>query len=472
MKKPLALVALLLLGACVPDTAPQIKPIEPSALGLGTALAPRLPSDWWKAFGDPQADRLAAAVIAGNPSLQSAMARIRAAKAQIAVQNAGELPKLDLDGEEQRQLFSKDFIYPPPYAGSWRWFGSVEANFDWSLDFWGKQAALIAAAKANSQAAVLDEAGARLALSGAFAQSYINLYLAWQTIDIAAEAVAEREEILALTQRRFNSGLENTANLEQAKAQLAASRLYKLRSEAERDMLVHAIVALTGKGAADYAAIARPAPHLDTALPVPKALPADLLSRRPDILAAQARIEAAGQGRAAAKADFYPNIDLKAFLGFQAIGLSNLISGDSFTTGAGPAVHLPLFDAGKLNAQYEGATAAVDEAVAAYNGAVVNAVKQSADALTQVNSLAAQREQLQAALTASEKSYAYAKTRYQSGLSTQITLLSAQSNLLLIRQQAATLIAQEAAQRITLLLSVGGSFDPQSIDIAAKDSTP
>jgi NodT family efflux transporter outer membrane factor (OMF) lipoprotein len=292
------------------------------------------------------------------------------------------------------------------------------------------------------------------------AQTYINLLLAYQDSDIAAETVAERQEILKLTQGRFNAGLENESAVEQAKALLALARADEKRTAAQRDMDVHAIAALTGQGAAAYGTITRPAPNLDTALPLPTALPADLLARRPDILAAEARVEAAAKGREAAHADFYPNINLAAFVGFQAVGLSNLLTANSFTYGAGPAIHLPIFDAGKIRANYAGATADLDAAVDAYNGAVLDAVRQTADAMTQVASLQSQRGDQQAALDSATRSFALAQTRYKTGLSDQILMLNAESTLLTAREQMAALIANSTIQRVTLLLSVGGGFNP------------
>jgi NodT family efflux transporter outer membrane factor (OMF) lipoprotein len=213
----------------------------------------------------------------------------------------------------------------------------------------------------------------------------------------------------------------------------------------------------------------RPAPDLDATLPLPDALPADLLSRRPDILAARARIDAAAKGRDAAHADFYPNINLAAFTGFQAVGLSNLFSGNAFTMGVGPAFHLPIFDAGKLRAQYAGTTAGLDVAVADYNGAVVNAIKQAADAMTEVKSLAAQRADQQTALDSAANGFALAEERYKDGLSNQLPMLTAEETLLSARQQMAALVAESATQRVTLLLSVGGGFNPDTTSIARQE---
>jgi NodT family efflux transporter outer membrane factor (OMF) lipoprotein len=477
MKKIVRLLPLLLLSApllqgCVaaPPTTPQVKEIAPGSLGLGAEAASQFPDQWWKSFNDPQVDRLAGLVVKDNPTLAAAMARIRAAGAQLAVARAQDLPQVTLDGQEQRTLFSQDYIIPPPFGGSYRWFGQTEANLTWNLDFWGKQAALIEQARDSANAAALDAEAARLALSGAFAQTYINLYLAYVDGDIADQTVAERQDIFDLTQNRFNAGLENASALEQAKALLALARVDQRRFAAQRDMDVHAIAALTGEGAALYATIVRPTPNLDTALPLPQTLPADLISRRPDILAARARVDAAARGREAAHADFYPNIDLTASAGFQAIGLSNLFSGGAFTMGVGPALHLPIFDAGKIRAQYAGATAGLDGAVADYNGAVVGAIKQTADAMTQVQSLTAQRADQQAALDSATRAFTLAEERYKDGLSDQIPMLTAEATLLQSRQQMAALVAETTTQRITLLLSVGGGFNPpQTSTIARQD---
>jgi NodT family efflux transporter outer membrane factor (OMF) lipoprotein len=457
-----ALLSALLLTACVdaPPTTPQVSQIDQSGLGLNGEAAPHTPREWWKAFNDPQIDRLAASVIANNPTLTAAMARMRAAQAELAVNRAEDRPQVTLNGSEQRVLFSKDYIIPPPYGGSYRWYGSITADLSWNLDFWGKQAALIEKARNTADAAALDTEAAHLALSGAFAQAYINLLLNYQYGDIADATVAERTEILKITQGRFGAGLENGSAVEQAKSLLSIAKADQLRYAAAREMDIHAIAALAGQGAEAYQTITRPKPNLDVALPLPQKLPADLLARRPDILAAKARVSAAAKGREAAHADFYPDINLAAMIGFQAIGLSNLIGGDAFTMGVGPAVHLPIFDAGKIRAQYARSTADLDLAVADYNGAVLSAIKQTADAMTQVKSLEAQRAQQQDAVTSAERAFRIAEDRYRSGLATQLPMLTAESTLLEARQALAGVVAQGAQQRITLMLTVGGGFEP------------
>ena len=124
MRKPIALISALmvpvpLLGGCVdtPPTTPQVGEVQQSGLGLDGTAAPHFPREWWKAFKDPQVDRLADLVIANNPTLQGALAKLRAAQAELAVNRAEDRPQVTLDGSEQRVLFSKDYIIPPPLAG-------------------------------------------------------------------------------------------------------------------------------------------------------------------------------------------------------------------------------------------------------------------------------------------------------------------------------------------------------------------
>ena len=458
-----ALLLALPLAGCVqtPSTTPSQSEIAPASLGLGDAPAPQLQADWWKAFNDPQLDRLVDQMLAKNPTLQSALARIRAAEAEVSSARSLQYPNINIDGTDTLQLVSKEFVYPTRFGGTWQWVGDVEARLRWSLDFWGKQAALIDRARNVRQAASLDAGAARLALAGQFAQSYIALLLAWQNIDIARQTLEERQVILDLTQSRVNSGLENEASLEQAKALLAMSRMELRRAEAQRDIGVHAIAALIGRGADAYPAITRPAASVENALPLPQHLPVDLLSRRPDILAAQMRIKAASFGREAAHADFYPNIDLTAALGFLAIGFGSLFSADALTAGVGPAIHLPVFDAGRIRAEYARATADLDAAVADYNATVVNAVRQTADALTQVASLSDQRAQQKLALDSAERAFDLARERYRLGLSGQIPMLTAESTLLESRRQMAALVTQAANQRVTLLLSIGGGYNSE-----------
>jgi NodT family efflux transporter outer membrane factor (OMF) lipoprotein len=459
MRRALALAGLMaLLAGCVatPPTTPREIALKGDALGLGALPAPDIADKWWTAFGDPQLDALVDQAIKGNPSLAAALARMRMAEAQLSETRALTYPQVNLNGQEVGEHLSKNYIIPPPFGGTDRWIGTIEADLSWSLDVFGKQEAQVAQARAGAHAAALDATAARLMLEGTVTQAYIALWHAYALIDVDEQTVRQREGILSLTGGRVRAGLDTTASQKQAEALLAFSRAELTRAIAARDLAVHQIAALTGRGADAYA-IARPQIHPD-ALALPQALPADLLARRADIAAAQARIEAAVQSREVAHDAFYPDINLLALAGTAAIGLGPMFSSSSFQYGAGAAIHLPIFDAGKLRAEYAGATAGLDLAVADYNAAVVGAVKETADAITQLRAVEAQARDANIALTTAQASFDLARERYRSGLTPQQTVLDSESLLIQARTQTVALDAGTLSARVTLLMALGGGY--------------
>ncbi|HEY7976942.1 MAG TPA: efflux transporter outer membrane subunit [Rhizomicrobium sp.] len=463
------LLATTLLAGCVdaPSTVPSQTALKPQSLGLSAAPSPQIKDAWWKAFGDPQLDALVDQALAGSPTLQVALARMREAQAQLSVSRAATYPQLTLDGQEQRTHFSSNYIIPPPFGGTMRWYGQVQANLSWSLDLFGKEAAEVDAARSGAEAAALDAEAARLVLAGTVTQVYISLDRAYLLADVADETVRQREGVLRLTAGRVNSGLDSKASDEQAKALLAIAKEDLIRAQAVRDLAVHQIAALIGRGTDAYN-IARP--NLNrSALALPAVLPADLLARRADIAAAEARIDAATAGRHAAHQAFYPDINLIGAAGFAAIGLSTLFSGGSGQYGIGPAIHLPIFDAGELRAKYAGATAQLDESVANYNQSVVTAVKQTADAITQVQSLEGQAAQQGEALRASSASFDLATRRYRSGLSPQLNVLSAEDVLIQAKRQDASISADLLSSRVSLLMALGGGYAPKNSNMASNN---
>jgi NodT family efflux transporter outer membrane factor (OMF) lipoprotein len=233
--------------------------------------------------------------------------------------------------------------------------------------------------------------------------------------------------------------------------------------------MIHALAALAGKGADYYATIAPPALALDGALPLPTEIPADLLGRRPDILAAQARIDAANAGRRVARADFYPNVDLKAFIGGQALGLGALFTGGALAFGGGPAIHLPIFEGGRLKAGYKGATAQIDVAIAEYNDLVVQAVKQAADALSAIRTSQADAVQQGRALAALQDTVRLDTIRLRTGLGSRLDILASDDRLLQARQAQVNIAADGAVRRVQLLVALGGGFENGSTVASASD---
>jgi NodT family efflux transporter outer membrane factor (OMF) lipoprotein len=258
------------------------------------------------------------------------------------------------------------------------------------------------------------------------------------------------------------AGLDTRLELREAESQLPQARVARAQALAAAELAVHQLATLSGHGAEAYAAVKQPTLNLDAALPLPKDLPINLLVRRPDVLAARLQVQAADSQRLAAKAAFYPDVSLSAIAGFGAFGLNNLFNFSARGAGGGPMVSLPLFDAGRLRAQYRGSEAELDAAVAAYNSTVLEAVQQTADQLTRIDALARERIDQQTALDAAEDAYRIGEKRYQAGLSGYLSVLNVETQVLAARRDFVDILADQATARVSLLLAVGGSFDPGS----------
>jgi len=452
------------LACCTHDITPQVAAIKDRDLGLSDSIAPPVATDWWKTFGDAQLDRLVVLALKDSPTLEQARARLRAARSEADSARSQEFPQVSLDGVEERDQFSDRFVIPPPYAGTWRWIGAFGANLSWDLDLWGRQAALVSKARDLGGAAKLDVSAADLAISGALVNAYIGLDEAYKLSDVADETVTEREHIVALSARRESEGIDSRAELVQAQTLLDSARKEAERARGNCDVAIHAVVALTGQSASIYGTITRPALNKNLVLPLPQTLPADLLARRPDILAARLRIDAAMKGREAAHAAFYPDINLLGIAGFAAIGMGNLFTAQAAQYGGGAAFHLPIFDAGKLRADFEYATADLDSSVADYNSSVISAVHDTADRLTQIRSLDAQNIEQTRFSQDAQNGYDLAESRYRSGLDNQITVLNAENLLLQAREQQAEIDAARGSERVNLILAIGGGFDSARSD--------
>jgi NodT family efflux transporter outer membrane factor (OMF) lipoprotein len=462
------LVALLCDCATVPHGDKQQAPIADTKVGLaGAAVAPA-PEGWWQGFGDAQLDRMIGQALQDNPGLAQATARLRLAEAQAQAARSEQLPSAKLTGGETRLKIPSGF--PAAIAGGQTvWLGDLGAVLSWDLDLWGAHAATAAQTRVLAEAARLDVDDARLLLTGSLVQAYIDLYRSYALADIAQRTEAQRTNILNIAHQRVAAGLDTRVELREAEGALPQARLALTQAQSAQALAIHQLAALGGRGADAYAAIARPQLQLDAALPLPNELPLNLLARRPDVIAARARIEAADDGKRAARAAFYPNITLTALAGFASFSLRDLISAQSFGYGAGPGVSLPLFDGGRLRAQYRGSESALDQAVASYDDTVLRAVHQAADQLSLIDALVAEQAQQRESLNAAEEAYRLAEERYRAGLAGYLTVLNVETEVLNERRQQVDLGAALALARVSLLLAVGGSFQtPPAQSIAAR----
>ncbi|WP_419810034.1 efflux transporter outer membrane subunit [Sphingomonas sp.] len=459
MKRAALLTAALLAGCAAPATRQAVTPVSATALGLTGAPAPVVDAQWWRAFGDPQLDRVVADALAGSPTLDQALARIAQAQAQVGVRQADTGLQATLDGQVQAARLSGRYTIPPPFAGSVRTVGNIGVNLGYNLDLFGRQRAAIAGARATAEAAALDLAAARLALAGSVTQSYLDLARAELQGAVARRTIATRQESLRLVRVQIRNRLASKVQESAALTLLAQAQGALTRAAGERALAANALAALAGRGP-DYAAALLPAAlRLDAGLPMAAVVPADLLARRADIAAALVRVEAAQAGQQVARRAFYPNINLNAAIGLQAIGLGNLLSLDAGQVGVGPALSLPLFDGGRRRADLAGATAGVDLAVAQYNADVIGAMREAADAIALAGNLRQQQADAAAVTRGFAETDRLNGVRVRAGLDSKLGLVDTDVRLLDAELTQADLATEAARARVQLLLALGGGWD-------------
>ena len=451
---------LLLAGCAIPASRPQLAPKAAPDLALTGVPGPAIDADWWRAFGDPQLDRIVTDALAGNPTLDVAQARVRQAQSVLSQQRSETAPQLSVDVNPQEQRLSGAYIIPPPYGGTVRFVGTGQANLSYDLDLFGRQRAAIAGARATVQAAALDIVAARLMLAGSVVQAYSDVVRAELQAGIARQTIAARESSLRLVQVRVAHKLASKLDSEAAATLLAQARGALVGEEGARVLATDALAALAGKGADYPATIGPTALRAGNAMALPATIPADLLARRADIAAAQARIEAALAGRQVARRAYYPNVNLTALAGLQALGIGNVFTTAAFTAGVGAAVHLPLFDGGRLRAGLEGATAAVDLATAQYNDRVVGAVRDTADALARIGAIDRQRARQAEVVRGFAETGRLNGVRVASGLESRLDTIDNDVRLLDARLLDADLATDALVARVQLILALGGGFRP------------
>jgi NodT family efflux transporter outer membrane factor (OMF) lipoprotein len=318
-----------------------------------------------------------------------------------------------------------------------------------------------------------DRQAARLALSTALARGWFQLQRQASLRAVTEQAIRQRTDVLALAQQRFDAGLDTNAELRQAEALLPAARVDLAQIDESIGLVRNQIAALLGKGPDRGREIGVPQGVASVIVALPASLPAELVGRRPDIVAARWRVEAARGQIAQARAEFYPNIDLVASAGLIALGTSQFVKTGSRNWSGGPALTLPIFEGGRLRAGLAGRNADYDAAVEQYNSAVVDAVKDVADQVIAMQSVNAQLDDQRLARIRTEEAYDVAVTRYRAGLSTYLTVLNAQTSVLQQERADAELRARILDVNVALVRALGGGYRANEDDapIAARSSS-
>jgi NodT family efflux transporter outer membrane factor (OMF) lipoprotein len=434
---------------------------EPASVGIPTAAGAPAPAavaaEWWRDFGDAQLDGLVAEALQNNPSLKVAQARLARARAVTEVADAARVPQLNGSLDLTRQQYTANGAVPAPLAGSIRESGTLQLSGSWELDFFGKYSAALESALGGARAAQADAEAARVLLASNVARSYFQIARLTGQLRVAERTLAQRNETLGLVKDRVNAGLDTQLELRQSEGGLPEARLQIESLKEQLALAGHALDAWVSQPNR-AAALVPPALSAIKTEAVVTAIPADLLGRRADIAAARWRVEAASKDVANARTQFYPNINLVAFAGFSSIGLGRLVDAGSQQWGVGPALRLPIFDAGRLRANLRGKTADLDAAVESYNAAVIDAVREVADQVASSQAITRQQAEQRAAQVAAEGAHDIALQRYQAGLGNYLHVLTAETSVLNQRRQAVDLAARALDTRVGLMRALGGGY--------------
>ena len=426
--------------------------------------------NWAESVGGALLQELVDEALAGNPNLQAAQARVNAARAMIEASGATKKPIVGASASDTYERFTEYGLIPPPYAG--QYYSDVELglNFSYDFDFWGKHDAEIRQAVSDEKAAQAEQYNARLMIATAVARTWIQLARQYEQLDIVQRQQAIRAQIDKLTLLRLKAGLDTQSEKQTTIQQTAALKNEEAQWQEAIALSRNQLGALLGKGPDRGLSISAPVLPAYASADLPDNLPLDLLGRRPDIVAARWRVEAAQGGIADAKAQFYPNVNITAFIGQSALAWSDILKPGARTLGGGPAITMPVFEGGRLRAQLKGRVAAYDGAIATYNQALNDALRDAADQVQSSHYAKLQSDNQRAATEAAEANLKLARQREQVGTTNMLQVLGTESAWLSQRKIQLDIDARRADLRVSLIKALGGGFDAEAAGLATPST--
>jgi NodT family efflux transporter outer membrane factor (OMF) lipoprotein len=346
----------------------------------------------------------------------------------------------------------------PPVLHGWNDVGRIGLDAAFELDFWGRNRVALAAAIGETRAAEADLAASRLLLTSAIAATYSQLSALYADRDVLERTVALREQTLALVRRRYEFGYDSEADLRQAEAGPPTARAQLIQADERISLMRNRIAALVGAGPDRALDIARPTARASGAFGLPRKLPAELIGRRPDLVAARLRAEAAARRIDIAVAQFRPNVNLLAAIGQQSLGLGNLFASGSTVGSVGPAISLPVFDGGRRAGAYRVARAEYDAAVASYDATLSQAIHDVSNVLVQQRAVARRSSEEASAADANEQALALARMRFTAGAADLQSVLIAEDRLLASQRALSADEARQLSLDIALVRALGGGW--------------
>ena len=448
-----------MLSACagtLPSPTMLPAPTAPQAFEQPIASeAPLWPNvDWWKGFGSTELDRLIAATQTGNLDLAAAEARVLEADARVRQSGAALLPTVSLSGDATKVQ----------NGGSFR--ASLGASYE--LDFWGRNHDLLAASQAASKATSAERETVALTATAGTATTYFQLLSLRQRLSIARQNLETAQAVLEITEARVRDGVATQLELAQQRAQIAGIQSTIPQLEQQELQTRSALALLLGIPPEGFDVAGTEVDSL--ALPaVAPGLPAERLARRPDIVAAEANLQSAHANVAAARAAFFPSINLTGSGGLASAALTGLVANPATSFALGLSIAQTIFDAGRLTAQSDEARAREQELIAAYRSAAITAFSEVETSLGGIAHFAEQETYQAEQVAQSEQAFNIAQIRYREGVADYLTVLDAQRTLYSARDQLGQVKLLRLQALVSLYKALGGGWtDPVPSTLARE----
>jgi NodT family efflux transporter outer membrane factor (OMF) lipoprotein len=438
--------------AQIPATYKELgnwKPAEPSDAARK--------DNWWEVFKDPELDALEDKLTVSNQTLRGAQDRFLEARAALKFSRAGEFPQVTAGGLATRQRQSSNrplrgATSPSNYSDF-----VLSGDISYEADVWGRVRKTVESSRAEAQASAADLETVRLSLHAELALDYFTLRGLDAQKDLFDSTVAAFEKALELTQTRFQGGLASKEDVEQATTQLEQTRAQDIDISAARSQFEHAVAALIGEPASNFTLPAAPLAVLPP--PIPPGQPSELIERRPDIAAAERRVEEANAQIGLAKIAYFPLITLNVVDGFESGQFTSWLAGPSALWSVGASALETVFDAGRRRAISDQARAAYDGTVASYQQTVLTAFQEVEDSLANLRILDEEAKTQDAAVAAAQRSLDQSVNRYKGGLDNYLTVITAQSVALANQRTSVDLLTRRMTSSVLLVKALGGGWD-------------
>jgi NodT family efflux transporter outer membrane factor (OMF) lipoprotein len=417
---------------------------------------------WWEIYGDTQLNSLEEQVNVSNQTLKSAEAQFREARAAVRISRGALYPTVGVnpsaghtEQSENAPLFNKQ-----TEVRSYNNF-SLPFDFSYELDLWGRVRKTIEASRSEAQASAGDLANVNLSLHAELAMDYFQLRGLDAEKQLLDSTVVSYQKAVDLTNSRFKAGIASAVDLAQAQTTLETTRAQAVDVEVDRSAFEHAIAVLVGKPASTFHIDPLPLDLLPPAMP--PGVPSDLLERRPDISAAERRVQEANANVGVARTAYYPLVTLGGVGGFQSSAFTTLIQGPSGLWSLGGQAAQTIFDGGVRRGTNEQARAAYDKSVSDYRGTILTAFQEVEDNLAALRILEDEANKEDGAVAAAQHSVNLSVTRYKGGVTNYLEVTTAESQSLADQVTAVTIRTRRMTASVNLIKALGGGWSISQI---------